>query len=74
MILEILGLASLGHLAADFFSQFDRLPNKPMKCNMCATFWLGIAPMIYLHGYRGLLVTAIASIVSEIIYRVINRL
>ena len=62
MILEILGLASLGHLAADFFSQFNRLPNKPFKCNMCATFWLGIGPMVYLHGYEGLLVTAMASI------------
>lgn len=74
MILEIIGLASLGHLAADFFSQFDKLPNKPFKCNMCATFWLAIAPMVYLHGYQGLLASAIASITSELIYRIINRL
>ena len=74
IILQILGLAALGHLAAEFFSQFDKLPNKPMKCNLCITFWLGILPLVYIHGYNGLFATAIASITSELIYRTINRI
>ena len=54
LILSILGMAGLGHMAADFFTQFDRLPDKPMKCNMCATFWLGVVPFIFLYGYEGI--------------------
>ena len=74
MILYILGIAALGHLGADLASQFDRLPNKPFKCNMCLTFWMSIVPSIALYGYRGILISAIAAITSETIYRIINRL
>ena len=39
-ILSILGAAGLGHMAADFLSRYDWLPDKPCKCNMCMTFML----------------------------------
>jgi len=69
MILNILGAAALGHLGAEFLSQFERLPQKPFKCNMCLTFWLSILPFVYIYGYDGLLASALASIVSELIYK-----
>ena len=75
ILLQILGLAALGHLAADAVQTLSpELPQKPFQCNMCLTFWLGIAPMIYLHGYNGLFATALASVVSELMYRIINKL
>ena len=69
MILFIVGMASLGHLIADFFSQFDRLPNKPLKCNMCLSAWISLVPAIYLFGIQGILVAAIAGVLSETIYK-----
>ena len=74
MITFILGMASLGHLAADFFSQFDKLPNKPFKCNACATFWLSIGPALAIYGFEGVLLSGIAAIVSETIYRIIDKI
>lgn len=70
-ILTILGAASLGHLGADFFEQFDRLPAKPFKCNMCLSFWLSIGPLVYIYGYQGMLYAALAAIVSELIYKIV---
>ena len=69
LIISILGAAGLGHLAADFFEQFEWMPDKPMKCNQCITFWLSVAPFIFLYGYEGVLYAALASIVSELYLR-----
>jgi len=69
LLINILGAACLGHLGADFLAQFDRLPSKPFKCNMCLTFWLSILPFIYIYGYTGLMMAALASIISELIYK-----
>lgn len=71
IILSILGAAGLGHLAADFFTQFEWVPDKPMKCNMCATFWLNVGPFIFLYGYEGVLFVALASIVSELYLKIL---
>ena len=70
-ILSILGAAGLGHMAADFFYQFDRLPDKPMKCNMCMTFWLSVGPFIFLYGYEGILYAALAGIISELYLKIL---
>ena len=69
MILFILGMACAGHILTDFLQQFDKLSNKPWKCNLCATTWLTLAPAIYLYGIQGVLVAAIAGVVSETIYK-----
>ncbi len=71
LLISILGAAGLGHLAADFFSQFERLPDKPVKCNMCMTFWLNVGPFIFLYGWRGVLYAALASIVSELYLKIL---
>jgi len=65
IIINILGAAALGHLGADFLSRYDWLPDKPMKCNMCLSFWLSIMPFIYVYGYEGILYAALAGVVSE---------
>lgn len=69
ILLNILGMAALGHLAADLAEHIDRLPQKPFKCNMCMTFWLSILPFVYIYGWNGLMMAAVASIVSELIYK-----
>lgn len=74
ILLNILGAAALGHLAADFTERFAALPDKPFKCNMCMTWWLSILPFIYIYGYEGMLYTALAAITSELIYKTIIRL
>ena len=74
MILEILGFAALGHLGADFLSRYDWLPDKPWKCNMCFSTWISIGPFIALYGWNGILIAAITGIVSEAIYKILNRL
>lgn len=68
-IIHILGAACLGHMAADLLSQFERLPDKPFKCNMCMTFWLSITPFIFIYGADSIFISAIAAIISEIIYK-----
>ena len=71
LILSILGAAGLGHLAADFFSQFKWAPDKPTKCNMCMSFWLNVGPFIFLYGWHGVLYAALASIDSELYLKIL---
>ena len=71
LILMILGAAGLGHMGADLFSRFDWMPDKPMKCNMCLTFWLNVGPFIFLSGYEGILYAALASIISELYLKIL---
>jgi len=70
LFINILGVACLGHLAADFLSKFSWLPNKPFKCNMCLTFWLSIIPFIFLYDVWGVLVASIAAVTSELLYKI----
>ena len=71
IILSILGAAGLGHMAADFLTQFDRLPDKPCKCNMCMTFWISVLPFIFLSGGVGVFYAALASIISELYLKIL---
>jgi hypothetical protein len=71
LILMILGAAGLGHMAADFNQRFKWMPDKPMKCNMCMTFWLNVGPFIFLSGYEGILYAALASIISELYLKIL---
>ena len=70
----IIGMACLGHIITDFLQQFERLPMKPFKCNLCLTTWITWVPAIYLYGIQGILVAAITGIISETIYKLINRI
>lgn len=65
LIISILGAAALGHLAADFNQQWSWMPDKPMKCNMCMSFWISVIPFIYISGYEGILHAALAGVISE---------
>ena len=62
-------MACIGHILADFLEQFDKLSNKPWKCNLCLTTWLTLLPAMVLYGWKGILVAAIAGVVSETIYK-----
>tara|TARA_R110000822_G_scaffold65772_1_gene160911 strand:+ start:2830 stop:3057 length:228 start_codon:yes stop_codon:yes gene_type:complete len=70
-IIQILGFACLGHLITDFISSFDlpELPEKPFKCDMCLTFWLSIGPLMFLHGFTGILYASISAVVANYIYK-----
>lgn len=74
LIIVILGCASLGHMGADVLSKFDWLWDQPFKCNMCLTFWMCIVPLMVEYGVEGILIAALSSIVSELIFKIINRL
>tara|TARA_R110000772_G_scaffold77311_3_gene166613 strand:+ start:2056 stop:2280 length:225 start_codon:yes stop_codon:yes gene_type:complete len=74
MIILIIGMASLGHLIADFLEPFPEVPQKPFKCNMCLSTWLTLLPACVMYGYQGILIAAITGIVSETIYRILNRI
>lgn len=71
LILMILGAAALGHLGADFNQQFSWMPDKPMKCNMCLSFWISIGPFIYISGWEGILYAALAGVVSELYLKIL---
>jgi len=71
LIINIIGAACFGHLAADFLTRFEWLPSKPFKCNMCLTFWLSIIPFMFLYDVWGILVASIAAITSELIYKIL---
>lgn len=73
MIFNIIGLACLAHLVVDFF-QYLELNYKPFNCNLCTGFWLSLFPLVIQFGNIGILGAAITGVVSEIIYRVINRI
>jgi|TARA_R100000951_G_scaffold94548_1_gene83310 hypothetical protein len=74
MIIEILGMAAFGHLAADFLENFEWLPSKPFKCNQCLTFWLSIGPFMLEHGWIGFAMAGCAAITSELIYRILLKI
>jgi len=74
MILEILGFASLAHLGAEFLSRYDWLPDKPFKCNLCSGFWYSIGPFLALYGWKGILIAGMTGIISEALYKILNRL
>ena len=73
MIFNILGLACLAHLAADMF-QYLEINTKPFNCNLCLGFWISLFPMVIMYGNTGFLGAAVTGVVSEGIYRLLNRL
>lgn len=73
LILMIIGAACIGHLAADLLNGFEKLPSKPFKCNMCMTYWLNLVPFIFIYGGYGFFYLAIASILSELIYKQLTK-
>ena len=74
MILMIIGMACIGHLIADFLEPFPELPKKPFKCNLCLSTWLCMLPAMVVYGWEGIFVAAISGVVSETIYRILNRI
>ena len=74
MIFEILGLASLAHLAVEFFTTHMEMNYKPFNCNLCMGFWLSVFPLVILYHNEGFLAAGITAIVSEVIYRAIQRI
>ncbi len=77
MIIEIIGMACLGHMIVDFVSYWDtkdRIPNKPFKCDMCLTFWLGAGWFIAQWGVFGLFMAATSAILADLIFRLKERL
>lgn len=74
LILDILGFAALGHLITEFLYSNQMLQFKPFNCNMCLTFWISLLPFMVEDGLYGLPMAAIAGVVSETIYKLLQRL
>lgn len=76
MILELIGYAALGTLAADFFATLDlpEIPNKPFKCDMCMGFWISIIPLTICYGLIGVLYAATSGVLADVLFRIKQRL
>ena len=76
LIIELIGYASLGHIVVDFINHLDlpEIPNKPFKCDMCFTTWYSILPLTIQYGLRGFLYAAIAGVLSDLIFRLKQKL
>lgn len=75
MILHILGFAALANLLVDFITQLDtsdRVPTKPFKCDKCLAYWISVIPFMVMHGFEGILLAAITSMVSALIFKYSN--
>ena len=73
LILMIIGAACIGHIGADFLNHFKKIPDRPFKCNMCMTVWLNLIPFIFIYEGYGFFYVAIASILSELIYKQLTK-
>jgi len=67
----------LQHLIVDFIDSLDTtesLPQKPFKCEMCMGFWISLFPFVIQYGTTGFLMAPIVGILSDVIYRLKNRI
>lgn len=75
-IVNILGSAFLAVLLLDLIDTIDtksKLPQKPFKCALCLGYWSSILPMLLIYGYKGIYVSAIVSIVTELTDRFLHK-
>lgn len=73
ILLQIIGFACLAHLAADI-GQYLELKQKPFQCNLCMGYWISFIPFLYQFELMGILYAAITGVLSDVLYRLINRL
>ena len=76
LIIEIIGMACLGHMIVDFLQSLDidLLNRKPFSCDMCLAFWLALGWFIAGYGAFGLPLAAITGVLADIIFRWKERL
>jgi len=73
MIISIIGLACLANLLVDIASHFN-LPEKPFQCDMCMGFWISVLPLSYLYGWEGFCASGIVAILSNIIFKLNEKI
>jgi hypothetical protein len=72
IIIQILGIASISNLWADFITSIDKedkIPTKPFKCEKCISFWVSIVPFLIMYGPSGFFYSAITAMVASYIYK-----
>ena len=76
IVIEILGLACLGHMIVDFLQNLDIdfLNRKPFSCDMCLTFWISVGWLLAEYGLIGVPMAAISAILADLIFRLKERL
>jgi len=75
IITQLIGWASIAHLVTDFIYYLDiKIPQKPFQCNLCMGWWISLFPLVYQYSADGFLYAAITGVLSELIWRIINRL
>lgn len=74
MVYDIMALAALGHLVAQFCEDNGILQFKPFNCNLCVSFWIALIPGFIEYGMWGLPFAALVGVTSEVIYKILNRL
>ena len=77
MIFNLIAWACLAHLVVDLIVTIDTedvLPNKPFKCDMCVGFWVSVIPMVIYNGWIGFCYAAVIGVLTDLIYRLKNRI
>lgn len=76
MILQIIGLACLAHILVDFIQHWDKeyLNIKPLNCELCMGTWISIVPLTLQFGWEGFCASAIVGVLSDVIYRIKQRI
>lgn len=74
MIYDILALAALAHLVAQFLEDNNILQFKPFNCNLCLGFWLALVPGFIDYDIWGIPFAALVGVAAETIYKILNRL
>mgnify|MGYP005989162457 CR=1 FL=1 len=73
MIISIIGLACLANLIVDLSIHFN-LPEKPFQCDQCMGFWISVGPLTILHGWEGFCAAGIVAILSNLIFKINEKI
>lgn len=72
LLIKLLGVAGLGLMLQDFTPYITitkrlKMPDKPFRCTLCATFWYSAGPLLAIYGYTGLVYAGFSALIAELI-------
>jgi len=73
-IFELITLASLAHLIVEFNVDLQLTDKKPFTCNLCMGYWVALIPGFINYGFWGIPFAALVGVLSELIFKLLNRL
>ena len=74
ILFDLLALASLAHLIVEFNTDLQLIDRKPFTCNLCMGYWVALIPGMIDYGLWGIPFAALVGVLSEAIYKILQRL